>query len=284
MSDENVIRREFPAVLEPSGDGRTLDLRIVPHGVKARVSDHGGPVYEEEWVRGCFSKQMNAANRVLVNVEHEKGFAGVVGRGIEFRDSDTGFDGSFRVLNGPDGDKALELVNEGVLTGVSLEAVPLKSERSSDGVVRRLAARLLNVSLCRFPAFADAQVMAVREEPDPEPEPEPEPDPEPRVEVDEALTRIGYQPLSTTAVVSRPWDPSRDRFTDEEYTRSCLVEDRLPVLEPNGDLNIHALRDAAKRINHIAPDLKADAARKLIRYYRQADEEPSPMLLAMASR
>ena len=34
---EEVIRREFPAELAPSGDGRTLDLRIVPYNVKARV-------------------------------------------------------------------------------------------------------------------------------------------------------------------------------------------------------------------------------------------------------
>ena len=33
------IRRTFQATLEPSGDGRTLDLRIVPYNTVTRVRD-----------------------------------------------------------------------------------------------------------------------------------------------------------------------------------------------------------------------------------------------------
>lgn len=295
MGDENVIRREFPAVLEPTGDGRTIDIRIVPYNTPARVSDGGQP-YEEEWAPGVFDKQLNAASRVLVNVEHEKGFGGVVGRGAQFRDAEDGFDASVRVLSGPDGDKALELVNEGVLTGVSLEAVPLKSERTEAGVVRRVKARLINVALCRFPAFADAQVLAVREEPAPDPETEPVLEPAVAAHVDETLARIGYSPLVRNDIVERPWDDSTDRFEDDEYERSCLVDRggdvrakarcSLPVLEPNGDLNLVAMRDAAKRLNQstLGIDLKAQAARKLLRYYRQAGEEPASSLTNLAAR
>jgi HK97 family phage prohead protease len=337
MADENVIRREFQAELVPVGDGRTIDLRIVPYNTVARVKDPGGPAYDEEWLPGVFDKQVKAANRVFVNVEHEQGFGGVVGRGQEFGEADDAFVGSVRVLSGPDGDKALELINDGVLTGVSVEAIPLKSQRTPEGVVQRVKARLLNIALCRNPAFVDAQVLAVREAPNitfnvlpnsastdtastdtstnadlwipssaevvaPEPPPDPEPPaPEPEPEPDssratEVLSRIGYEPILMRAVVNRPWDGSAARFEDDEYERSCLVcragdeppktRCSLPVLEPNGDLNIQGMHAAASRLSQtgLSSDEKAKAARKLVRYYRQAGETPPPNLLATAGR
>ena len=322
MADENVIRREFQAELVPVGDGRTLDLRIVPHGVTARVSDDGGRTfYEEEWVRGVFRNKENKPKQVLVNIEHGKGFSDIVGRGIAFKDSPHGFDGEFRVTSGPDGDKALELVNEGAYTGVSVEAIPIESQRTKEGVVRRLSAKLLNVSLCRNPAFPDSRVLAVRENPPfnlesgevpetnmpaviwtpteehvvPEPEPEPAPEPEPD-RATEVLARIGYEPIKVRSTVDRPWDGSPARFEDDEYERSCLVcrsgdgpvktRGFLPVLEPNGDLNIQGMHEAAKRLGQTALSTqeKATAARKLVRYYRQARETPPPSLLTLASR
>jgi HK97 family phage prohead protease len=346
MADENVIRREFQAELVPVGDGRTIDLRIVPYNTVARVRDPGGPAYEEEWLPGVFDKQVKAANRVFVNVEHEQGFSGVVGRGQEFGESADGFVGSVRILSGPDGDKALELVHDRALTGVSVEAIPIKSQRTADGVVQRVKARLLNIALCRNPAFTDAQVLAVREaptyvvnfggealpptsanttlganwtatnpvftpdmispehlaereEPEPEPEPEPAPVPEPEPDssrVEQVLSRIGYQNLAVSEVTDQSWDSSVDRFEDDQYERSCLVvlegdepiksRGRLPVLEPDGALNVKAMREAATRLNLTGLKLeqKGQAARKLVRYYRRAGETPPPALLASASR
>lgn len=305
MADDQVIRREFQAELVPVGDGRTIDMRIIPYNTRAKVRDGAGPEYEEEWLPGVFDKQMSAANRVFVNVEHEKGFSGVVGRGQAFRESDAGFDGEVRILEGPDGDKALSLVNDGALTGVSVEAIPIKSQRTKDGVVQRVKARLLNVALCRNPAYSEAQVLAVREHPDvvadPEPdEPTPEPPaPEPEPDSDraaEVLARIGYEELVHRAVVNRPWDGSAARFDDEQYERSCLVcrpgdgtvKERcsLPVLEPNGDLNVNGMHAAASRLSQtgLSPEEKAKAARKLVRYYRQCRETPPPSLVTLASR
>jgi len=341
MADENVIRREFQAELVPVGDGRTIDLRIVPYNTVARVKDPGGPAYDEEWLPGVFDKQVKAANRVFVNVEHEQGFSGVVGRGQEFGESADGFIGSVRILSGPDGDKALELVNDRALTGVSVEAIPIKSQRTADGVVQRVKARLLNIALCRNPAFTDAQVLAVREaptyvvnfagdtastiattaatstgaeltwtgtnpvftpetlaqreEPEPEPEPTPEPEPEPS-RTDEVLSRIGYFPIVLQDVVDHPWDGSAGRFEEDEYARSCLVDrggdgpvkERcvLPILEPNGDLNIQGMHAAASRLSQtgLTPQEKGQAARKLLRYYRLAGETPPQNLLATAGR
>ena len=355
MPDE-IIRREFPAELVPSGDGRTLELRIVPYRTVARVSDDGGrTTYEESWEPGAFDKQLSAANRVdvLANFEHQQGISGVVARGTELRDTGQALDGTFRMLSTQDADKALELVKEGVVTGVSLEAIPLRSERGADGIVRRVKARLVNVALCRMPAFKDAQIMAVREQPtynvtiggnpsssatvpfvagfsnkesEPEPEePTPAPDepdsqrmspqavreelaaeeaeknPPEFSDAELALQRVGFEALLVRAVTAKAWDGSPARFTDEEYQRSCLIDRggdmpmkercSLPVLEPDGTINSNALGAAAAALagargglRMVSPEMKATAARKLVRYYREAKMDPPSSLTALAGR
>jgi|KBSMisStaDraftv2_1062788.scaffolds.fasta_scaffold00857_3 HK97 family phage prohead protease len=158
------LLREFVAELAP-GEGRTVDLRIVPYGIAAEVSD-GGPRYREEWMHGAFDDQLRAANRVdvLLNFEHQAGIGGLIGRGLRLESQSDGLYGSFRIFDGQDGDKALELVQEGVLGGVSLEAYPKRSVRTSAGIVQRVKAHLDKVALCRRPAIPGAAVLAIREE------------------------------------------------------------------------------------------------------------------------
>ena len=313
MSEREVIKREAVGTIEGTGDGRTVDVRVVPWDTEARVTDNGRDYYIEKWMPGCFERQVSAPNRVdvLMNFEHERGIGGVIGRGTQLKDQPDGFHGTFRMLQAADADKALELVNEGILTGVSLEAEPIESVRE-DGVVKRIKARLVNVALCRSPAFADAQVLAVREAPEGEGDEEPAPEPEPEAEfaverlgvgdypersdVDALLERVGYEPLISRAVTKKPWDGSAARFSDEEYQRSCLIDRggdapvkercSLPVLEPNGDINANALGTAAARLNQTkaSGEQKAKAARKLIRYYSTAGMEPPASLRMMASR
>ena len=115
----NVIVREFAAELTAS-EGRTVDVRIVPYGERITHNDGLGGVargvdYTEEWMPGVFSHQLNAANRVLANYEHQEGIAGVIGHGIALREEADGFHGSFVLHDTPDGDKALLLVRQGVL-------------------------------------------------------------------------------------------------------------------------------------------------------------------------
>lgn len=163
-----LLRRTFPAEMS-AGDGRTVDLRIVPYNEQAVANDGGGGAargiaYNEEFVAGVFNHQLRAANRVLANFEHQPGIAGVVGHGILLREETDGFYGSFRLHETTDGDKALMLVKEGVLDGVSLEFAPVRSIRTAAGVVRRLKAHLDSVALVRNPAYKSAKVLAVREE------------------------------------------------------------------------------------------------------------------------
>lgn len=299
MSNELLVR-EFPLEAATVGDGRTVDVRVVPW-TESEVSD-GGPTYRERWERGVFDHQTTAAHRVWLSFEHEQGLRGVVGHGIELVSRDDGFHGSFRVLDGADGDKALQMVNKGLLPGVSLEAIPHRSEKR-DGVVVRLKATLRAVSLVRFPAFKGAEVLAVREQPPDEPapdEPSPEPEPEEPSEAALALERIGFEPLIVRAVTRKPWNGSASRFEDDEYKRSCLIDRggdapikercSLPVLEPNGDVNVNALGAAAAvlagargGLRSVSAADKAKAARKLMRLYMQADMDPPDSLRRVAA-
>ncbi len=161
-----LIRREYAADLTP-GDGRTVDCRIVPYGERIEHDDGLGGVpvgmpYTEEWAAGAFTKQLGAANRVLANVEHQAGLAGIVGHGVALIERSDGLYGSFKIHDNPDGDKALMLVKEGVLDTISLEARPQKTVRTRDGVVRRVKAHLEAIAFARFGAYPSATVLAVR--------------------------------------------------------------------------------------------------------------------------
>lgn len=172
-------RRTFAAEMTP-GDGRTVDVRIVPYGERVVHNDGLGGLpkgvdYTEEFVDGVFDAQLNAANRVFLDVEHEGhetrqgrgpnagGIVGVIGHGLALRSvPGDGLYGSFRVHETQLGDTALELVRAGSLTGASVECFFKRSIRGADGVVRRVKAHLERVGLAREPAYSRALVLGVR--------------------------------------------------------------------------------------------------------------------------
>ena len=189
------LMRAFDVELEP-GDGRTLDARIVPYDVSAVVADPPEMrPYRELFRPGAFERQVAAPGRVKVwlNFEHEQGLRGIVGHGVELKERSDGLHGTFRVHENADGDKALQLLGEGLLPGLSVEFVALRS-RSVDGVVHRLRAHIDAVSLCRQPAYPGAQVLALREQPLVR-EPEPGLDPA----LVERLARLGVVVASVPA-------------------------------------------------------------------------------------
>jgi HK97 family phage prohead protease len=162
------IVRTFAADLT-AGDGRTIDVRVVPYGERITHNDGLGGLpkgmpYTEEWAPGAFAGQERAANRVLVNFEHQEGIGGIVGHGTALIERTDGLYGSFKLHETPDGDKALMLVREGVLGGVSLEAKARRSIRTAGGVIQRVKAHLVGVALCRAPAYPGSVVLALREQ------------------------------------------------------------------------------------------------------------------------
>jgi len=161
-----LLRREFAADLSV-GDGRTVDVRIVPYGERITHYDgkHGrGREYQEEFLPGVFNHQLNAANRVHANIEHDESAAATVGYGTLLREERDGFYGSFRLLDTPAGETARQLIQAGALDAVSLEAKEVRTIRSHDGVLQRAKAHLRAVAFTRFGAYKGAQVLALREE------------------------------------------------------------------------------------------------------------------------
>jgi HK97 family phage prohead protease len=249
---------------------------------------------------GAFTRQLSTPGRdkVLLNFEHEVGIRGVIGQSLSFRERDDGLYGSFGVHENTDGDKALEMINTGLLTGLSAEFRPTRGgSRRVDGVVQRLRAQLDKVSLCRYPAYQAAQVLAVREEPDDPPPPEFAFDRS--TDVDQRLAALGFERLKRAATTSKPWDGSPARFTDEQYRASALfcrggdgpVKElcSLPVKEPDGTVNVNALGSAAAAlagarggVRNVPREQKTQAARKLIRLYGMANLDPPPALVALA--
>lgn len=157
-----------------AGDGRTIDARIVPYGERAKANDGLGglPVgvmYEEEILPGAFDHQLNAAHRVHVNYEHQAGIGGIVGHGMALRSERDGLYGEFRLHDTPHGNTALQLVRDGALGGISFEAKFRRNIRAASGVIQRVKADLVNVALCREPAYARAIVLGLRTEVDEDP-------------------------------------------------------------------------------------------------------------------
>lgn len=157
------LGRHYETV-EIGTDGRNVEMLCAPYDVAAMVDDGQGP-YREEFARGAFAGATRAPDRVYLEHEHwAPGLSGVIGRGAHFEEQSTNLYGRFRVLKQPDGDKALELIHEGVLTAASVFFAPIKSARLARDHVRRLHVQLDRVALCRVGSYPQARVLAVRSE------------------------------------------------------------------------------------------------------------------------
>jgi phage head maturation protease len=161
----SLVREFVAADLEVKG--RTVDVRLIPFGEVARVADPPDwTEYDEEWMPGVVDHQLNAANRIHAKYGHSQHVIDVVGHGIELRRESDGYHVATKIHRTPQGDTTLELLNDGALPCVSLEATPVKSVRSAAGVVQRMKANLSGFAFCRQGAFAGARVLAIREAPE----------------------------------------------------------------------------------------------------------------------
>lgn len=157
------IVRTFAAQLTRGGvDERTLGGLCVPYNSPATVSDDGGKTtYREMFAPGAFGRQLGAARRVSLKYRHGGGVLDTVGAATQLEERDDGLFGIFRVFDGIVGDQALTLVDEGVLGGLSIGGIPVRSTRTADGTVVRQRVHLNEISLCEEPAYAGA-VLSVR--------------------------------------------------------------------------------------------------------------------------
>lgn len=100
------------------------------------------------------------------------------------------------------------------------------------------------------------------------------------------------------AVTDKAWDGSSSNYEDADaYCSACLIDSnpsgadkkvdlcKLPVKEPNGDINRNAVHNAAARFNQlsgVSEEEKRSAARKLLSIYRNDLHEEPPQVLKSA--
>lgn len=100
---------------------------------------------------------------------------------------------------------------------------------------------------------------------------------------------------SQMAIVDKKWDGSASRYPDTpSYCDASLINNntgergtwiqancKLPVKEPNGDINVNAVHAAAaalagarNELEGVAPADKKNAARALVKIYGQMQADP----------
>lgn len=84
-----------------------------------------------------------------------------VGHAVELKNLGSSLFGSFRIHNTSAGDEALERIQDGTLTSVSIRFTPLAS-RDLDGVRKHRRAYLDSVALTATPVYPQATIVGVR--------------------------------------------------------------------------------------------------------------------------
>lgn len=145
-----------------------LEGRAVPYGTPEQVTDEYG-TYIETVAPGAFRKSTKEAARALPLMlwHDDRGFP--IGRALEWREESDGLYGTWELDSSPRAQEAGRLAREGMFTGLSVGFAPIAGRSTVEPATReRLArvthheARLLEVSMCAVPAYADAGVTLVR--------------------------------------------------------------------------------------------------------------------------
>lgn len=161
MADEQSENRELPidGIQVRDIEKREIEARIVPWNTVIQTS-----AGREMFSRGSFAETQAAD--VVLRMSHQDPPAG---RGLSIEDREDGAYMAFRVSKTQKGDEILTLASDGVTKGVSVgfETVPGGTEyRNVDGHRTAVYTRALlrEVSTTWMPAYAQAQVLAIREQ------------------------------------------------------------------------------------------------------------------------
>jgi HK97 family phage prohead protease len=283
----DILVRTF-AVQAQAGDGRTINVRVVPFNEVADVADPPDfKPYKEQFMPGAFARNEPHAHRIRLRSDHnaldesgarKSGTSGIVGTGVKLIQTDDGYEGEFKFLDTQDAMTARELVLNGGYDGVSAEFLPIKSVRTKDGVVQRQVAHLDSVALATGPAYSSAAILSLREEQIVDDSLLP---PAPDLAVLERCLDLGLDlpenmmMLLARAYTEQPWDGSASRWdTPEAYCAASAIDlngpggsktkDRchLPFKEPgSGAINVGGVRAALSRIGQGDPKDATQAQR-----------------------
>jgi HK97 family phage prohead protease/HK97 family phage major capsid protein len=136
-------------------EDRTVTGIAVPFDQDASI----GGVYTERFVRGSISEDVSD---VKLFYGHEE----PIGKLIEGRDTESGFEIVARISDTARGNEVRTLLKDGVLNKFSVGFVPVESERDGTTVIRK-SVSLREVSVVPFPAYAGATIQEVREDENP---------------------------------------------------------------------------------------------------------------------
>lgn len=157
---------------DDAGDGRTLVGLAVPFGVELEVRDWWDE-YTEVFRRGAFARTIRNRKQavpLLVSHEHRALPIGAATPG-GLVETDEGLTAEFHLSRTARADEVLALVSDGAISGLSIgfESVQQETTKGYDrdpkadrDLVERTEVNLREVSVCNFPAFADAGVTGVR--------------------------------------------------------------------------------------------------------------------------
>jgi HK97 family phage prohead protease len=147
---------------------RLIELVVMPYESET-VVPHEGRLIREVCSRGAFDGIERRANRVRVNRDHQ--VTRTVGRAVAFHPSrEVGLVAELRIAQTPLGDETLTLAEDGILDASAGFAIFPGGESWPERDLRRLSRVWLgHVAMTPDPAYADAQVLAVRSHDEPEP-------------------------------------------------------------------------------------------------------------------
>jgi HK97 family phage prohead protease len=165
------VEFEFALELRADGDGRTLYGRAVPFGQTIILKDGDA---RERFMPGAFARQIGYGpdhlQRIKLYDSHDARMSGQlpIGKTVMLAEQPDGLHGAWPLYNTTKGNDALELVRSGEVTGLSIGFKPTaKPQIGPDGAYERTAVHLDHIVLTQEPAYADAQVTAVRTAPPP---------------------------------------------------------------------------------------------------------------------
>ena len=132
-------------------EDRTVTGIAVPYNQEANIGS-----YKEVFVRGAISEDVSD---VKLFYGHEE----PIGKVVEGRDTDGGFEITALISDTQRGNEVRTLLKDGVLNKFSVGFVPVEQERDGS-TVKRTKVSLREVSVVPFPAYSGANITEVRED------------------------------------------------------------------------------------------------------------------------
>jgi HK97 family phage prohead protease len=145
----NLETRDFRGVVDT--DQRTITGIAVPYGQEIAIANNTF----ERFAPGA----IQSIEDVKLFWNHEE----PIGKVIDGRETDEGFEITAYISETPRGEEILTLLRDGVLNKFSVGFIPVENERDGNVVVRTLVS-LKETSVVPFPAYSGANISEVREE------------------------------------------------------------------------------------------------------------------------